>query len=261
MSKDNPCWKYSSDYPDPKETNLLQWAWEFFRRNPGYRADYNEFVSLPDEVKSSGILADGTISRFCQCDPPALPNEKINDYLSRVGIDFKSIAPPMGYFIEKYYFHEIPFYPNPYIGSVIEAGVIFKSQPIRMLTYEYLSVMEKMERSIGLIPSHRGMVPRGTNEVVVKIDLDMPLDVQFKTIESTIRDTLKSPAFKRRNHVEKFPIYLRAYDAKTESVGVKEIADTIGVDDAQMIYNYLKAAEEIIVRDYWKLAAQHQNNS
>ncbi|MCX7181013.1 MAG: DUF6499 domain-containing protein [Proteobacteria bacterium] len=35
-----PDWTDKSQYPDPKQFSLSQWAWEFLRRNPNYQADY-----------------------------------------------------------------------------------------------------------------------------------------------------------------------------------------------------------------------------
>ena len=52
-----PNWKDPSAYPDPKKTDIEQWAWEFLRRNPEYQKDYeimkvvkkknSEFVQTP----------------------------------------------------------------------------------------------------------------------------------------------------------------------------------------------------------------------
>jgi hypothetical protein len=37
-------WRAGTGYPDPRLTSMSQWAWEFLRRNPGYRADWHRYV-------------------------------------------------------------------------------------------------------------------------------------------------------------------------------------------------------------------------
>jgi hypothetical protein len=37
-------WRDPAKYPDPKTTKPVRWAWEFLRRNPSYRADWERCV-------------------------------------------------------------------------------------------------------------------------------------------------------------------------------------------------------------------------
>lgn len=259
MSKDYPCWKDSEDYPIPSETSLIQWAWEFFRRNQDYRKDYDEFIGLPDEVKSFGVYQDGSISRFCQCNPSALSGEKIIDYYNRVGKG--EIGPPWRYFSERYRLNHLTFCPNPYVGAIPGLGAPFSNVGVKMLTHDFVSTLEKELRAKGgefAGFKSNGMLPERPGEVVVKLDIDMPLDVQFENIKAALNKVGIKSTFKRRNHISKFNLYLRSYDAKMEGASAKEIADVLCVDDVQSIYNYQTAAEELIQYDYWKLAAQYE---
>lgn len=40
-----PDWRNPADYPAPEGTSPRRWAWEFLRRNPDYRADWEAFAN------------------------------------------------------------------------------------------------------------------------------------------------------------------------------------------------------------------------
>lgn len=54
MTADNwrPDWRDPEQYPDPHTTSMLQWAWEFLRRNPEYQTDYAEWIKPPTSFTS-----------------------------------------------------------------------------------------------------------------------------------------------------------------------------------------------------------------
>ena len=37
-----PNWKNEEEYPDLEKTSMVQWAWEFLRRNKSYLEDYDK---------------------------------------------------------------------------------------------------------------------------------------------------------------------------------------------------------------------------
>lgn len=45
-----PDWTDKSQYPDPEQFSLSQWAWEFLRRNPQYQASYAALGLETDQV-------------------------------------------------------------------------------------------------------------------------------------------------------------------------------------------------------------------
>lgn len=268
MSRDMPDWRNPDDYPDPSSTSLLQWAWEFFRRNPDYHRDYAEFKALARETQITGIYTDGTISRFCLCTPTAMPGETEADFFRRGGREIKA---PRGYFRERYRLLMSLGLPNPH-ESLSPPGV-FDTQAIRLVKFEHV-----------IDPDwHRGLLPKRPGELAVIIDFDLPLEAQFERI----KDFGPKSTFKRRNHVAKFPFYLRAYDAKVLGCTAEEIADQFeheqpqsevdaeevktgthegrssmeaeqqkrDPDRVQAVYNYLAAARDLITADYWKIAA------
>jgi Family of unknown function (DUF6499) len=53
-------WRSAADYPHPGGTSLGQWAWEFLRRNPRYRADWHAYVNRCESLRAKyGIEAIG----------------------------------------------------------------------------------------------------------------------------------------------------------------------------------------------------------
>ncbi|MGX2030901.1 MULTISPECIES: transcriptional regulator domain-containing protein [Methylocaldum] len=249
MKNDNPDWKNPADYPDADTTSLYQWAWEFFRRNPSYRRDYDEYARLPRESLGDGLLPDGIISRFCKCEPAAMPGESVTQFALRGG---KRIGTPREYFSERYRLSKLLLaVPNPY-RSLPPNTPVFDTDLTKMLTYDISKVYEHCGIKTGL-------TPETDREIVITIDLDLPLETQFENIKTIIETKGLIRGFKhRKNHRSKYPLYLRAFDARQENKGAAEIADGLRINDPQTINKYLKAANNLIHRDYWKLAAMHK---
>lgn len=45
-----PDWRDEAAYPDSKTTSPTRWAWEFLRRNPGYRKDWARYIERATEA-------------------------------------------------------------------------------------------------------------------------------------------------------------------------------------------------------------------
>ena len=46
-----PNWKNEAEYPDAEKTSTTQWAWEFLRRNPEYKEDYEKLINFANQHK------------------------------------------------------------------------------------------------------------------------------------------------------------------------------------------------------------------
>lgn len=71
-----PDWHYEDQYPGD-ETTLVQWGWEFLRRNPEYQSDYERFRTEPGEEleKSSQRHWQEKLQKYClrRFIPPESP--------------------------------------------------------------------------------------------------------------------------------------------------------------------------------------------
>lgn len=97
-------WRSAEGYPAPG-TPLEQWAWEFLRRNPQYRADWREYQSLCDALRKrygTKIGADREPTAFAAWDlrdaeaivydPPRLNGESEEAWITRVGKSAEPLA-------------------------------------------------------------------------------------------------------------------------------------------------------------------------
>ncbi len=50
-----PDWKNPENYPNPDNAPLIQWAWEFLRRNPAYLSDYQRYLS-DEAIANSNLI-------------------------------------------------------------------------------------------------------------------------------------------------------------------------------------------------------------
>jgi hypothetical protein len=50
-----PDWRDPAQYPHPRDCSLRQWAWEFHRRNPDYRALWREHIEPSFRFQDQGV--------------------------------------------------------------------------------------------------------------------------------------------------------------------------------------------------------------
>ena len=70
MTRTRPNWRNAGDYPDPAETSLHRWAWEFLRRNPQFVAELAE-IRRGDSPEGRALLKRWGIARVNLPDWPA----------------------------------------------------------------------------------------------------------------------------------------------------------------------------------------------
>lgn len=221
-----PNWRNKSEYPDPKQMNNSRWAWEFLRRNKEYQQDYERFqVYLQyHEDKAPHTPLDV----YAVCDPPALENETEDKYTKRMAEadQYWKITPLPVALAEKHgLYHRAPH-------ALIDPR---KDDPARLLF--------STESSPSLLGSPGGVFMwlreyaakrAPVSEVVVKFDLELPIDVQIEKAKILLewkqgdldKDGLIQPK-KPRNRKEKYVNYLRLLDAEVCGVEVREMAEVI----------------------------------
>lgn len=86
-------WKNASDYVFTLDLRPEQWAWQFLRRNPEYRKDYQWFIEIWHALEDDyGKAPDRDFNRWKQ-DPRAYV---LDDWLKDLCEDDKSCASPDG---------------------------------------------------------------------------------------------------------------------------------------------------------------------
>ncbi|MGV7222666.1 MAG: transcriptional regulator domain-containing protein [Nitrospinales bacterium] len=56
-------WEIPKEYPDPKNTEPVQWAWEFLRRNPEYHNDYKTYIDEIAHYRNGTVEQDKLLKR------------------------------------------------------------------------------------------------------------------------------------------------------------------------------------------------------
>lgn len=243
-------WKTHSDYPGDDAT-YSQWAWEFLRRNSEYQKDQalwealGTAASIFDDIRSKAV----PIPRIVVCEPPALLNETMAELKSRVGVARVKFYSPVEYFKRTY---RTGCAPSPLRKECYP--MLFED--VSAVSYsDYINPREIDGR-------YNRMEVKSENEILVKLRLDVPIDIQLKRIKKMVESIEEYSPYDARLHVGKFKYYLRAYDARLAGETAKNIADVLSQEcvqgtkdfDEKTIGNFWKAADRLISSDYWKVA-------
>lgn len=221
-----PDWKDSDSYPQPDNTSLNAWAWEFLRRNPDYQQDYRSWKSL-------GIDEDflphqpGHSMDLAYCEPEAYDGETFRQYCDRHS-DYRlvplSVKRGNDYGLD--YLHD----PRNSARFVrFDTGV----SP-RYLVHDGNGPKE-----------YAGIRPEKPGEVVVKLSLEWPIGVQVDRLQRILSRHQRRleekgviTAHKKRNHPKKYSTYLRLLDAEASSAKPAEIARQIFPDRSDCYPDY-----------------------
>lgn len=185
-------WRDPMKYPAAESTSLHRWAWEFLLRNPEYRRELEEAITLQKEQLGAGASPLDTI-------------QLIDALNARWGINS---------------FH------NWDEEHPLDTATQFDRAPRRTVA-----------------------APTRDDRVVLEFDLDKPVDPQLERARHTLNaeQQKRFPNFKRkRNQVQKFPLYLRVLDALAAGAGPDEMLDVFATQVPEV--------DERTVR-YWKTCA------
>lgn len=244
-----PDWRVETSYDFPGPEDWGAWAWEFLRRNPEYQKAWQEnYVDGPlnwqQDVNEASSEEDRlriyfeNCDRFdCQiCDPPALPRETKAKYLSRVGANTMT---PLGVHLARRFGLSSGYLQNP-ADPKRAVGFSFKSsEGPRSSDWTSVSVYGE-ELKDGIIHLEEGiyfaagMWPESPEQIVVKFNLEWPLEMQWRRIILSLeeranrleKEGLISP-MSPRNITLNYPSHLRLLDADARGVAYSKMADVL----------------------------------
>jgi hypothetical protein len=242
-----PDWTNPTQYPDPKNTSAVQWAWEFLRRNKAYQQlwfkeigpNYNA-ADLDASWKSAGNIRPQQRTRIRAKKPSSLSQSFY--------ITADPPPSPLNQFREK--FHILTYPPSPLEDK---AKLYFDAQ---FIPYEGPAAKaHEVARSLK------------QNEMVLWFNLTWPLKEQLanakKLLEKQTKENKNVAAAAFRVRAEHYPLYLRVLDAKTAGIADAAIVKALyptrsnkypNHNASQHLRDDIKAAQRLRDRDFWLIA-------
>ncbi len=218
-----PNWRAAAEYPDRDATTLLQWVWEFLRRNPEYQRLWRDIV-LPYYNEATGAIdapaAMADARRRAEADP----------LFQRAPY---AIANPLAVFREKF---GIVAYPPP------------PEAPTPRLKLDHYLV-------------RTGNAAIAPTESAITFDLALPIGPQLERARQILEEAAAALESKgeierlhRANHIRHYQDYLRVLDGEASGATHKEMAAIIFPDEPNdypdrygdhKVRNALKAAKKL----------------
>lgn len=179
-----PDWRTPEGYPKPRELEEFEWHWEFLRRSPKYRADYNRVDKTFEESKAR--------------------------YFERV-YGMRTVANPRYSAMERRDFgKDDPLCPGPSIET------LFRSDLLRTKYAPFCEIKERFESD--LKPSH--LFLRVDLEAPLKPQFG---ELYAFAIQCQRSWNNGKPVAKRPQEL-KWPLYLRVLDARGCGASFSQIA-------------------------------------
>ncbi len=195
-----PNWTKAASYPDINNTTSYQWMWEFLRRNPKYQ-------ELCDKFWEPNICP---------------PEEVINLF---------------GLVVASSYPHYSAKTATVKFINIDNAEEVYS---LKFDTYEPFVLEPMINEKTGLYEVD-GFTTSNPNIVFPKIDLSFSIDSQFRDLKNVLKlHRRKRKLVDKRNHLGKFPLYLRIIDALSLGVGENEIANNLFLDIPNEYPEYLR---------------------
>jgi Family of unknown function (DUF6499) len=183
-----PDWRETTGYPQLRETSMSDWRWEFLRRNPQYRHDYQRpDTSLEDESRCRYF--ERVYAMVTPQDPRVSAAEYIKSYWAR-------------------HQHDVLCFPIYHFDKFIGTN---------SLSTMYANAQE-IERIMHQASFH---------DLFFRVDPLKPLEPQFKAITEISRMSQRSLLRKSprpRRSKKKWLLYLRVLDARECEATYIEIA-------------------------------------
>lgn len=255
-------WRDSSQYQFPQRMSAPAWAWEFLRRNPDYQADYRTYLQcllrvVPDaeiDTKTASCtLSDAqldlveTSESMCRYEPERHDGENEQDWLLRVN---KGSATPLDSWLGRKWG----------IERIVSPYIKYRRLDIR---FEKSSVTVSQ-----VFAAWGGFGDR--SKMALAFDLTMPIAQQIEAAERWLLSAQRTRSEKGeftapasvRMHADKYPLYLRTFDAVTSGATREEIAAELAPDASneypdftgnKTIANRYNAAERMVKSDYRQL--------
>lgn len=263
-----PDWRNPNSYDFPPAHFLRLWAWEFLRRNPKYQRDwYNHYVRgelrwVPENERIKSAEEKTRHRNICAWEynvsiSTAAANEGRIVYVPN-GIENAEPIMSLSVYLSNIYSLKRIDLCDPAINKPSNELLCFSTQSSPPIT-----TMDRRSRN----NTSTGMIPMSPSEVVTKIDLNLPIDVQLGRLKQLLLSDrerlLKNGKLNPRNPRaggeigKKYKEYLRILDAKSLRKSDSEIAEVLYPDKSNTHPEYyassavkdgFKAAK--ILRDY-----------
>ena len=233
-----PDWKDAAAYPRVGTASLSEWSWEFLRRNETYRHDFAYVKEQMARGKEEIWCIEGDLYHIAESDEPE-PGQTIVPLPLALNEKYGLAAPFL-------------FDPSlPYSKFAKSIPPIFStSGSPPMIPY-----VKEIER---IAP----WKPADWNEVGVIFDLELPLETQWQRIKKGLESRAVYLAKKekiglkrRKNAVNQYPAYLRAFDGRATGAENPEIARALFPEKSNeypdylanhAVVNALNAADELV---------------
>ena len=228
-------WRNPDDYAFTRDLSPELWAWQFLRRNPEYRKDYDWFISAWRELEADyGVAPNRDFSRW-KLDPRAYaPDEMTQGFCE----EDKSCASPDGdkVMIEcamgaKWGFYK---FPNP-------PDIEFPDVPDKLIWRE-LDIQAREPAS-----------ETQTYETDLRFDLRLPLSEQLTSARRQLIS--RQRRFQQRGEgfsIDRLTRYLRLIDAGDSNN--HEIADQLYEGNKEILEKHRQLSTIICQADYRLLA-------
>lgn len=243
-------WQVTGAYPT-EGISLNSWAREFLRRNSDYQEDFSRWKELGIDVDFLPASASDSMA-LAHCEPSALEEETYSEYDQRcAGYKLKPLSV---HWAERY-------------------GVDYRHDPANSARY----VRFVTGTSPTYLINHTGdpdgygpMRPEKPGEVVVKLNLEWPVDTQLERLRRPLlaaQNNLKKDGLvvhDTRPQVRMYKNYLRLLDGESAGAKTNEMADALFPDVPEdyperkrymAASNGLKAAKRLRDGDYLFLLA------
>lgn len=197
-------WKNPKHYPSPKNASNNRWAWEFLRRNSEFindTAEINKILSVHPWPKKGGAL-----------DHPA--REAHRKLCEKWHIDIVFLHEWIANAPEKF-----------------DSPCRLKTSSVRNIWSTYRFPNDEREFHI---------IPKGDSQFLYPVNINWPIEPQIQMIKlhalanQNMWESNKRPKPMKqvRHHVNKFPFYLRVYDAFGSNVTAQEIAEYLNEENS-----------------------------
>lgn len=223
-----PDWRDISAYPEPAQTTLLQWWWEFTRRRPDYR-----------ELWDSGIARAEYEHRFAR---------DIEEF--RLRFELSVIHDPVRRFTDWELMHfRFPrnFAQSP-LEPVLEDPEIILESPYAHQTLTAVA--------------HRGKLAEGQGHMQFNFDLSRPLPPQLELAKHHLTEAqqeLFGKVATRRPRLRNWPNFLRALDAHDAGATYREVCNVFWPLQTQR-KDGRETKTEQSARDTYSAACQLRDN-
>jgi hypothetical protein len=226
-------WRNPKDYEFTQSLNPHQWAWEFLRRNPEYRKDWQ--LALEEYLRQ-------------------YPRKVIR-------IRGPGFAIHSGRSMEKW---GITAYTNPEEDNPREVRFLRKPE-IRGLVFGDIIVPHKPSHPPFFWMKDNPEIPWAIRlqetQVAAIFNLDLPLKPQFRAIKKDLEKIVPSVVVDR-HHQDNWCIYLMILDAKAKEIANREIAEVLfllvdNVDPdwhgSKKVYDTHQQAKKLMDGDYIRI--------